>query len=709
MIHTAFSGQRLPMILQREASECGLACLTMIANFHGKLFSLKTLRELTGLSARGASVKDLVSAGQHLQLRGRALKLDLQDLRQLSLPAILHWDMDHFVILKRAGRRSVVVHDPAVGVKRYRSAELHSHFTGIAIEFSPQLDFRKSPAAKTDSLTFRQLFAIGQGLGPVLVTVFMLSVLIQILALLAPLYVQLVIDQGIIKGDMALISMLAMMFAVLMLARTVLTHLRGLLLLGATNRLGFQLVSDCFHHLLRLPLSFFERRELGDVVSRFGALDNIKQLLTREVVTVIVDGVFSILTVALLFLYSPLLAWVSLAAMLIHSLVRIGTLTLEKQKRLDTVELQARQQTRFMESVRSIATVKINGMEDERESDWLHRYGQYVNSSYRLGHLQLRIASVEGVILGSESILVILLGSQMVYSGVLTLGQLMSFIFLKQHFINSLMAMVPKLAELRLMRLEMERVADIRLARPEPGLERPALFNPPVRGEIVMSELGFCYPGSRQPVLENFSGRIAAGSITAISGPSGAGKTTLLKLILGLEEPGEGRLTIDGWSHQERCPRRFREQVSAILHNEGLLSGTLAFNINLGIDAGDAERLAQACRQAGIETLINSLPMGLATRVGELGNQFSAGQVRRILLARAFYRQPRLLILDETLTHLGQKAAAELLATIRSLAVTTLLVSHDPDVIAGADAVLVVDVPQAKTATQADLTVDLQT
>lgn len=688
MIAAALSGQRLPMILQREASECGLACLAMVANFHGKLFGLQTLREVTGLSARGASVRDLVSAGNRLQLRGRALQLDLEDLRQLSLPAVLHWDRDHFVILKRAGRRSVVIHDPAVGVKRYHSAELHRHFTGVAIEFSPQADFRTGRDAEAAHLTFRQLFRIGQGLGSALTTVFVLSVLIQVLALLAPLYLQLVIDQGIIKGDMALITMLALMFGVLMLGRTLLTHLRGLLLLGATNRLGFQLVSDCFHHLLRLPLSFFERRELGDVVSRFGALDNIKQLLTREVVTVIVDGAFSLLTLALLFFYAPLLAWISLAAMSIHTLVRIATLALEKQKRLDTVELQARQQTRFMENVRGIATVKINGMEEEREADWLDRYGQYVNSAFRLGGLQLRMASVEAVVLGTESILVILLGSKLVYSGVLTLGQLMSFIFLKQHFINSILAMVPKLAELRLMRLEMERVADIRLARPEVGLEQPSLFNPVVQGEIVFRGLSFSYPGARSTVLNGLSATVESGRITAIEGPSGSGKSTLLKLILGLEEATTGSLTIDGWSHHQRCPRRFREQVSAVLHNEGLLSGTLAFNINLGSDPGNESRLRLACEQAGISALVDSLPMGLATRVGELGSQFSAGQVRRILLARAFYRRPRLLILDETLTHLGQQASSELLTVIRSFQITTLVVSHDPRVIASADAVL---------------------
>jgi len=686
MISAVFTGKRLPMIMQREASECGLVCLAMLANFHGKLYGLQTLRQLTGLSSRGASVRDLLDASNQLQLRGRALSLELDDLSQLALPAVLHWDMDHFVVLKAVGMRSVTIHDPAVGIKQYRISELDRHFTGVAVEFLPSDEFVAEQDPQQQSvLSFSQLLRGIPELGRTLFPVLLLSILIQALSLLSPLYLQLVIDQGIIKGDVSLIVMLALVFGLLTVARVLLSHMRGLLLLCASNQIGFGLVSTTFHHLLRLPLSFFERRELGDIVSRFSALDKIKQIVTGEMITVLVDGLFSTLTVILLFLYEPRLALVSLVAVLMHSLIRLSTLSLERNKRLDAIELEARQQTRFMENIRSIGTVKINGMEAEREADWLQRYSQFINSAFNLGHLQLRMGSAEALILGIENLLIVFLASQLVAEGQLSLGQMMSFIFLKQHFLSSVLAMLPKLGELKLMKLDLERVADIRLANPEPGLRKPTLFNPSVRGEIVIEGLRFCYPGARSPVLDEMNLVIPAQKITAIHGRSGCGKSTLIKLILGLEEMQEGRLLIDGWEHGQRCPRRFREQIAALMHDEGLLAGTLAFNVNLGVEPGDQERLHQACVAAGIHELIETLPMAYATRVGELGNQFSAGQIRRILIARALYRRPKMLLLDETLTHLGRAAALDLLAMLRGLRITVILVSHDSEIIAAAD------------------------
>lgn len=685
MISGAMFGQRLPMILQREASECGLVCLAMLLNFHGKLFGLETLRQLSGLSSRGASVKELLSAGERLQLRGRALRCELEDIRHLSLPAVLHWDMDHFVVLKKVSTRSVTIHDPAVGVKHYARTELDRHFTGVAVEFRPTEQFVREEEAERPQLRFSQLLKSMPGIARHVLPMLLLSVLIQSLALLAPLYLQLVIDQGIIKGDVSLIAMLALIFAVLMLTRVLLSHMRGLLLLGTSNQLGFSLVSDTFHHLLRLPLSFFERRELGDVVSRFSALDKIKQLVTGDMITVMVDGVFSLLTVVLLFLYQPVLASISLCAVLLHSAIRLVTLAPEHKQRQEVIELEARQQTRFMEDIRSITTVKLNGMEIQRESDWLQRYSQFMNSGFRLGQLQLGILSGETLILGAENLLIIFLASNMVSTGELTLGQMMSFIFLKQHFLGSVLAMIPKLGELRLMRLELDRIADIRLAELEQGLGEVKLFNPPVSGHVQLHKVTFKYPGAQTPVLNQFTAEFPAEKITALSGPSGCGKSTLLKLVLGLESLQSGELTIDGWDHSQRCPRRFREQVAALLHDENLLAGTLAFNVNLGVDGANQQRLEQACADAGIADLIATLPMGYATRVGELGSQFSAGQIRRILIARAFYRGPSLILLDETLTHLGQQAALQMLDRLRSKKITSIVVSHDPAVLAAAD------------------------
>lgn len=678
----------LPMIFQREASECGLACLAMLVNFHGRREGLRSLREKIGFSGQGASARDLLSAAAALRMRGRAVKLGPQDLNHLTLPAVLHWDMDHFVILKRIGLWGMTIHDPAVGIKTYRRADLLQHFTGIALEFTPQQDFQPGADHGANRLTLARLLPSAPWLKQSLLQVFILSLLIQALALLAPLYLQLVIDQGISRGDMDLVVMLALLFGLLVLARTLISHLRGMLLLGSTNLLGFHLVSDTFHHLLRLPLQYFERRDMGDIVSRFSALESVKQLITREMVTVLVDGLFSAFTISLLFFYNPFLATVSVATVLLISAMRYFALNLERNRRLETVELQARQQSRFMDSLRSVSTIKINGMEAERESDWLDRYSEYTNSSFGLGRLQLTMGSIESMLIGLENIVVVFLGSQLIYSGGLTLGQLMSFIFLKQHFFNAILAMIPKLAELKLMNVELDRIADIRLQQVTDSNTAGSLLNPVVHGEVVARGLRFTYPGARSAVFNDLNLELHAGEVTALTGPSGCGKSTLLKLLLGLENPDRGVLTIDGLGVTARNLDKYREQIAAVLHNESLLAGTLASNITLGQDPGNQERLREVCELVDIAALIARLPMGFATRVGELGSQFSAGQIKRLLIARALYRQPAFLLLDETLTNLGQGTAPVLVQRIRERCNTVVIVSHDPEVLATADRVV---------------------
>jgi ATP-binding cassette subfamily B protein RaxB len=611
----------LPMIFQSETSECGLACIAMISGYLGRKTGLGELREIYKISAAGSSIKDLMTAAKRIGLRCRPLKIELSDLKQLELPVVLHWDLDHFVILKKITNRALVIHDPAAGVRTYSMREVGIHFTGIAIEVRKAKDF--APQKQHKKFTLGQLFEPGIGFYKVIVQVFVMSVLIQLLSILAPLYLQLVIDQGLSLRDEDLVLLLAALFLLVMLAKTVVGYFRSIILLQFSNQFGFQLSESTFHHLIRLPLRFFEKREMGDIVSRFSALGSIKQLVTQEMITVVVDGIFSLVTLVLLYLYT-----------------------------------------------------KINGIEQEREHEWLSSYTGFINSAYHLGLFQLSISTVQGLVFGIENVLTIYFGAMLVFDQSLTIGQLISFVFLKQHFIGSVTAMVPKLAELKLMNLELERLSDITLHRKELVKENDSLFELSPTADLSVKGLDFRYADNLPNVFTNLSCELRAGESLGVWGKSGCGKTTFLKLLLNFENAKSGSILFGGRPLASFSMKERRGYLAAIMHGETLLSGSLAYNINLNLENFDDLKLMEICDLVGIADVVRELPMGFSTQIGELGLLFSAGQVQRILLARALYYKPKILILDEALSHLGESVALDLLTMIRRSKITLILVSH---------------------------------
>jgi len=686
MIELFRGGNTLPMVFQNERSECGLACLAMVANYYGKFTDIRTLRERLNMPVGGASIKHLLRACHKLELQGRPLKLEINEIKLLALPAILHWDTDHFVVLKKIGAQTFVIHDPAMGIRRYSLTELDRHFTGISIELCPAVSFTRERQEKKYSL--KELFKTTPSFRLAIRQVFLLSLLLQVLSITFPLYLQLVIDQGLSKGDKDIILLVALLFSLVILAKSGVTYFRGVVLLQFSSQLGFQMVSNTFMHLLRLPLSYFEKREMGDIVSRFSSLDNIKQLVTQEMITVIVDGLFSLLTLFLLVLYSPALALVALFFVVLLFLVRLLAIPRERAYRQEVLQTGAKQQTRFMENIRCIAVTKNYAIESERLSEWQNYYAYFVNTSYKLGHLQLKLGSFHSFLFGLDHVATIYFGSAAIFSGQLTIGQLMSFVFLKQHFSASVAALLPKLAEIRLLKLELERVSDILFEEPEQDLENTSLLKPVLSGALRAEKLCFNYPWSDIGVFEGLSFSLAAGEVLVISGNSGCGKSTLLKLLLGLATPTSGTLRFDGRQISELGIRQYRTQVAAVLHSDGLLSGSLAYNVNLEEEPLNVDRLEVACRASCIYDDISQLPMGFNTQVGEMGVALSAGQVQRILLARALYRHPKILVLDEALSHLSTFVARKIVRNIQLTKTTLILVTHSVDLLELADSVI---------------------
>lgn len=689
MIGIFASRHSLPMIFQTEASECGLACIAMISTYLGRKMGLGELREIYKVSSAGASVKDLMAATQRVGLRCRPLKVEFNDLMHLELPAVLHWDLDHFVVLKKISKRGLVLHDPAVGVRSYSTTEVGIHFTGVAIEVKKAKEF--TAETKQRKFTLSDLFEPGVGFYKIMAQVFVMSVLIQLLSILTPLYLQLVIDQGLNLRDEDLVLLLTALFLLVMFAKTIITYFRSVILLQFSNQFGFQLAESTFHHLIRLPLRYFEKRQMGDIVSRFASLESIKQLVTQEMITVLVDGIFSLVTLFLLYLYSPFLCGLAIVTIVIFCTIRGISIGQEKTLREEALVTGAKQQTSFMENIRSISTTKINGIEQEREHEWLSSYTSFINSAYHLGSFQLSIGTVQGLVFGVDNILTIYFGAMLVFDQSLTIGQLMSFIFLKAHFIGSVTAMVPKLAELKLMSLELERLSDITLQKKEFGKEHDSLLELSSSADLSVKGLNFSYADNLPNVFSDLNCELGAGESLGVWGKSGCGKSTFLKLLLNFEKAKSGKILFGGRALSTLSMKERRGYLAAIMHGETLLSGSLAYNINLNLEKFDDAKLMQACELVGIADVVRELPMGFSTQVGELGLLFSAGQVQRLLLARALYYQPKILLLDEALSHLGEGVALDLLTMLRQSKITLVLVSHSPVLLRTTDKQLLLD------------------
>lgn len=683
----SFNGRsRLPVIQQTEAAECGLACLAMVSSFHGYRVDLNTLRRRHPVSLSGVTLRAMIQVASHLQLIGRPLRFELSHLRQLRLPAILHWDMSHFVVLKSVSKKGVTIHDPASGEKSLTLSDASKHMTGVALELSPAEGFlRRDERARLPLSVF---WAQLSGSGHALLQIFMLSVVLQVLVLAGPFYMQITIDEVIARGDVDLLVVLALGFGLLALVRVAAGAIRSLVLLVVQNALHFQLGARLFRHLIRLPTSFFEKRHIGDILSRFASLQPIRNLLAEGMIAALIDGIMALLTLAMIFVYSPTLASVVIGALLLYAVVRLALYRILWLRTEATIQAGAQENSTFIETVRAIQSLKLFNRESEREGQWLNRYAEVVNANVRLGRAKIAFTSINDLIFGLETVLTVYLAARLVLANQLTVGMIFAFMAYKQHFIEKSVALVEKALEFRILGLHLERLSDIALTPLERGHDQLLSYTRPFQGRIELRNLFFRYADSEPFVLEDINLVIEPGEFVTIMGPSGGGKTTLVKVMLGLLEPTSGEVLIDGVSLPTIGARAFREQVAAVMQEDHLLSGSIADNICFFDPDYDKEKLIRCARLAGIDAEIMAMPMTYNSLVGDMGSSLSGGQKQRVLLARALYRDPRILFLDEGTAHLDVDNERFINDSLRQLRMTRISVAHRSDIANGADKIV---------------------
>jgi ATP-binding cassette, subfamily B, bacterial CvaB/MchF/RaxB len=676
----------LPVVHQTEAAECGLACLAMVASYHGHRIDLTTLRRRHPMSLKGVTLRGLIQTANHLQFVSRPLRFELEHLRNLRLPAILHWDMNHFVVLKAVTSKRLTIHDPAAGERSLTIADASKHISGVALELSPTQEFlRKDERARLPlSVFWSQL----SGSTHALIQIFVLSAVLQILVLAAPFYMQLTIDEVIARGDVDLLYVLALGFGILLLVRVAASAMRSLVLLVVQNVIHFHLGARLFRHLIRLPATFFEQRHIGDVLSRFASLQPIRNLLAEGMITALIDGIMALLTLVMIFVYSPTLALIVVGVLLLYATIRLALYGVLWRRTQATIQAGARENSVFIETVRAIQCLKLFNRESEREGQWLNRYADVANASVRLGRARIAFSTVNDFLFGVELILIIFLAAKLVLAGQMTVGMVFAFMAYRQHFTERSVALVEKALEFRILGLHLERLSDIALTPIEKGHDRPLSYVREIEGALELRNVFFRYSETEPFVLENINLKVEPGEFVTVTGPSGGGKTTLIKLMLGLLEPTSGEVLVDGLPLSTMGVRAFREQVAVVMQEDQLLSGSIADNISFFDQQFNEERLLHCAKLAGIHEEIMAMPMTYNSLIGDMGSSLSGGQKQRLMLARALYRQPRILFLDEGTAHLDVQTERVISENLRRLDITRISVAHRPDIASGADKII---------------------
>lgn len=687
--HLAFGSQsRLPVLLQTEATECGLACVAMVAGFYGYRTDVASLRRRFPVSLHGARLSQLIHMANSLKLATRPVKLAIEDLPQLRKPCILHWNFNHFVVLKSVSGREVLIHDPAMGERRLSLAEVGECFTGVALEMWPAPGFE--PEKHVVSIRLSQLMGQVYGLKRSMVQILLLALTLEVFALASPLFMQWVLDNVIPAQDLDLLTLLALGFGLLMLMQQSVSTLRSWIILYMGTTLNVQWRANVFSHLIHLPVDYFAKRHLGDIVSRFGAIDHIQQTLTTTFLEAILDGLMTILVVFMMFLYAPDLAWISIAAMVLYGLMRWAWYRPLRLATEETIIHAAKQSSHFLETIRGARAIKLFGRQDERQASWLALMVDQVNANLRTEKMSIWYRLINGLLFGVENIVIILLGARMVIDGNFTVGVLIAFISYKSMFGGRVGGLIDKYFELRMLRIQSERLSDIVLT-PQEELHQATAFDPDqtIMPSIEVKNLRFRYSEQEPWVLDGVSLSIPAGQSIAIVGPSGCGKSTLINILLGILHPTEGEISVGGVPLAALGLEHLRQMVGTVMQDDVLFAGSLADNISFFDPRTDQARIEQCAKLAAIYDDILRMPMRFNTLVGDMGTVLSGGQKQRVLLARALYKQPSILFLDEATSHLDVEREHQVNAAINQLNITRIIVAHRPETIATAERVVV--------------------
>jgi ATP-binding cassette, subfamily B, bacterial CvaB/MchF/RaxB len=693
--------RKVPLVLQTEAAECGLACLAMCAARYGFETDLTALRARFSLSLKGMNLQGLIGIAGRLGLVGRALRLELDELSQLETPCILHWDLRHFVVLTGVRGNRATIHDPAVGERTLTLEQVSRSFTGVALVLTPGSDF--TPVKEKSGVRIRDLLGRVVGLGRSLVQILLVSFALELVAVVLPWFSQWIIDDVVVSGDQALLTVLVTGMLLLAFFQLAITALRTWLLMVLGTHMNLQWATNVFAHLIRLPIAYFEKRHLGDILSRFGAVDEIRQVITNGFVETIMDSVMAGVALLVMFFYSVKLTLIVIFAALLYVLMRLYHYRTFRTRSEEEIVRNAKLSSMTMENIRGVQSIKLFSFESARLSSWSNQLVDVYNARIAIQKFNIAYRFGHGLVVATENAMVIWLAANMIMDRAFTIGMLFAYLGYKEQFISKISAFVDRMVSFKLLSIQSERLSDIVL-HPRDSDEAGISLAPSGDGHVVeLRNLWFRYADGEPWVLKGMDLRIEPGDSIYILGPSGCGKTTLIKLLLGLLHPVEGEILVDGVKLQHLSLEDYRGLLGAVMQEDQLFAGTIQDNVAFFDPRVDIARVRWCLEQSGLMDEITAMPMGLLTLVGDMGTTLSGGQKQRLLIARALYKNAEILILDEVTSHLDRENQAQVFKALLRSARTHVSITHREELIRPGDRVFEMHDGRLSPATHTDI------
>lgn len=680
---------RVPAITQMSMTECGLACLAMVLSYHGRQTSITELRAQSGLGRDGLSALSIVKIARNYNMRVRAVSLQNSNFSNVPLPAIVHWEFNHFVVVERWSPKAVDVVDPAHGRRRLHTSEFDQSFTGVVITLEPGVHFDREAASPKLSLR-DYLFQYLKQTPVAMLEVLGTSFLILGFGMTLPLLTKFVLDEVLPLKLGSLMALLGTGLVLLVLTQTMASLLREWLLVHLRARIDMRMMLDFFERMLTLPYTFFQVRSSGDLLTRMASNTVIRDTLSNQLIGTFLDGSTVLIYFVILFLQSSAFALLALALGALQIIVLLASNKAIHELSHRELVAQGKAQGYMAEALAGMATLKAAGAEQQALEQWTNLFIDQLNISVRRNYLTVLISGAQSILRALTPLALLWLGTTQVMNGSMSTGTMFALNALASAFLGPLGSLVGSAQQLQVVRAHFERLADVSTADPEQDRSK-ALPPPMLSGRINLEHVSFSYDTDSPKVLHDISLHIEAGQKVALVGRTGSGKSTLGKLLLGLYLPTEGQILYDNFPLANMDYQEVRRQFGVVMQDTILFSGSVRQNIALHDPAMPMAKIMTAARLAAIHDDVLKMPMEYETLVSEGGSALSGGQRQRLALARALAHNPAILLLDEATSNLDVLTEQQVERNLYTVPCTQIIIAHRLSTIRDADVIVVLD------------------